>query len=43
MLMDHSDPKLVGIVRIVNMYCLSIFSDLSLFRLIQTEENAHQS
>ena len=41
-LVDHADAQCIGIVGVFDLDDLSVFLDLSLFRLIQTEENAHQ-
>ena len=43
MLMYHSNAQVICIVWIFDLNFLSIFVDLALFRLIQTEQNAHQS
>ena len=43
MLMYHSNAQVICIVWIFDLNFLSIFVDLALFRLIQTEQNTHQS
>ena len=40
--MDHSYAESSGIIRIVDLYDLSILLDFTCFRLIQSEKNTHQ-
>ena len=42
MLMHHSDAKTVGVIGIIDTDNLPIHFDTSLFRLIHTEQNAHE-
>ena len=42
MLVDHADTQTVGIVGVAHADFLAIFFDHTLFRLVQTEQNAHQ-
>ena len=41
-LMHHTDPQRCCVVGVIDLYCLSIFSDLAFFRLVQTEQDGHQ-
>ena len=34
MLMNHTDSEIIGIVRVMDLYLLSVFTDLAFFRLI---------
>ena len=34
MLVDHTNPQFIGIIRILDIHFLTVFSDLALFRLI---------
>ena len=43
MLVDHADAQGIGVVGIVDLYNLSILSDLALFCLVHTKQDAHQS
>ena len=42
MLMHHTDFQCIGIVRVLDLYFLSVFTDFALIRLVQTKQNAHQ-
>ena len=41
--MDHADIQVVGVVRVADLYDLSILLDRALLRLIESEQDAHQS
>ena len=41
-LVDHADAQGVGIVGVVDLHLFSVLADLTLLRLIQPEEHAHQ-
>ena len=40
--MHHTDPQRCCVVGVIDLYCLSIFSDLAFFRLVQPEQDGHQ-
>ena len=42
MLMHHADAKRVGVIGVLDLDLFAIFLDNALFRLIQTEQYAHQ-
>ena len=42
MLVHHADAKRVGVVRVLDLDLFAIFLDNAFFRLIQTEQYAHQ-
>ena len=42
MLMYHSDSQCIGIIRVFDFYFFPIFSDFTFFRLIKSEQNAHE-
>ena len=40
--MDHSNAESGSIIRVIDLYDLSILLDLTCLRLIQSEKNTHQ-
>ena len=42
MLMDHTNSKFIGIIRVLDLNFFTVFVDLSFFRLIQSKQNTHQ-
>ena len=43
MLVNHTDPKRVGIQRPPDLHFFSLYLDYALFRLIQAKKHTHQS
>ena len=43
MLVHHADAQIVSIIGVVNLNNLAVLLDDTLFCLIQTKQNAHQS
>ena len=41
-LVHHTNSKVVGIIRVLDLYLFAVLADFSLFWLVQTEQNAHQ-
>ena len=42
MLMDHTNSKFIGIIRVLDLNFFTVFVDLSFFQLIQSKQNTHQ-
>ena len=42
MLVDHSDPEIIGNVGIRDVHLFTPHADLTLFRLIESEQHVHQ-